>query len=367
MICSIFKQKRRVNGNVVEADQWSARLRMPWETKVSTIPLHTADQRVAHHRLMQYREEREKEHNGIIAPKPVRDAASRPLTDLLEEHLRELQSRGRRPKTITKYRNTLRKLFTRCRWTKLQDVTTRSFCQWRNLCGLSGKTTNDLLACATTFLEWLEHQRMVTANPLKHVERVDTRGKTQYRRALSEDEVRRLIQTAPRLRSVVYLTAVYTGLRRNELNQLKWGDLHLDELQPFVCAPASITKNKKEAKLPLRAEVVEALRLIRPGDAAPFQWVFHHHVPRVSTFQKDLARAGIVLIDETGRRMDFHSLRVTFCTMLAMNHVPLTEAMHLMRHSDPKLTMKVYTDASQLELNTSISMLPALIREKAAG
>jgi hypothetical protein len=31
---------------------------------------------------------------------------------------------------------------------------------------------------------------------------------------------------------------------------------------------------------------------------------------------------------------------------------------HLMRHSDPKLTMKIYTDASQLELGDSLSKLP---------
>lgn len=85
---------------------------------------------------------------------------------------------------------------------------------------------------------------MLTQNPLKYVERVDTRGKAQFRRALSQDEVRRLLTAAPHFRAVVYLTAIYTGLRRNELNQLRWGDLHLDGPEPFVCAPASITKSK---------------------------------------------------------------------------------------------------------------------------
>ena len=134
----------------------------------------------------------------------------------------------------------------------------------------------------------------------------------------------------------------------------------MDGPQPFVCAPASITKNRKEAKLPLRPEVVEALRSIRPADASPFQWVLHDRVPRIRTFREDLSRAGIVFLDESGRRMDFHSLRVTFGTMLALHHVPLTDAMHLMRHSDPKLTMKTYTDASQLELMESLAMLPNL-------
>jgi integrase len=110
----------------------------------------------------------------------------------------------------------------------------------------------------------------------------------------------------------------------------------------------------------LRPEVVEALRSIRPVDATPFQWVFHGQVPRVRTFQKDLARSGIAYIDESGRRMDFHALRVTYGTMLAVNNVPLADAMYLMRHSDPKLTMRIYTDASQLALNDSLAKLPAI-------
>jgi integrase len=361
MICYVFKQRRRIAGELIEAPSWSGRLRMPWETTVSTVALNTTDKRYALHKLSQLAEEREKEHNGIIAPQPVREAAERSIFDLLDEYLQDVESRGRTGTTVHKYRKTLKKLFVRCQWTKIQQASARSFCVWRNQSGLSGKTLNDLLACASTFFDWLESQRMLTANPLKYVKRVDTRGKPQFRRALTQDEIKSLLSTAPHHRAVVYLTALYTGLRRKELNSLKWGDLHLDLPQPIVCAPASITKNKKEAKLPLRPEVVEALRSIRPVDATPFQWVFHGQVPRVRTFQKDLARSGIAYIDDSGRRMDFHALRVTYCTMLAVNNVPLAEAMYLMRHSDPKLTMKIYTDASQLALSHSLAMLPKLI------
>jgi len=80
----------------------------------------------------------------------------------------------------------------------------------------------------------------------------------------------------------------------------------------------------------------------------------------VKTLKKDLSKAGIVFIDESGRRLDFHALRNTFCTLLAVNHVDFIEASHLMRHSDPKLTMKIYTDASQLDLGSSLDRLPSI-------
>lgn len=165
MICNVFKQRRRIDGQIVEAPNYTERLRMPWETSVSTVSLNTPDKRIALHKLLQLADEREKERNGILAPKPVREAAERPLLDLLSEYLQDVESRGRAVTTVKKYRKILRKLFARCRWLKLQDVTTRSFCQWRNQCGLTGKTTNDLLACATTFFDWLEGQRMLSENP----------------------------------------------------------------------------------------------------------------------------------------------------------------------------------------------------------
>ena len=111
MICNVFKQRRRVDGVLKVADNWTGRLRMPWESCASTVALNTSDKRIALHKLLQLADEREKERNGLIAPKPVREAAERPLTALLNDYLTELESRGRTPRTLKKYRTTLRKLF----------------------------------------------------------------------------------------------------------------------------------------------------------------------------------------------------------------------------------------------------------------
>ena len=45
-----------------------------------------------------------------------------------------------------------------------------------------------------------------------------------------------------------------------------------------------------------------------------------------------------------GRFADFHSFRYTWGTILQKNGVNSRTAMELMRHSDPNLTDKVYTD-----------------------
>ena len=57
----------------------------------------------------------------------------------------------------------------------------------------------------------------------------------------------------------------------------------------------------------------------------------------------DLAEANIEYRDAAGRDLDFHSLRQTFCTKLALAGVHITVARKMMRHSTVELTAKFYT------------------------
>ena len=49
--------------------------------------------------------------------------------------------------------------------------------------------------------------------------------------------------------------ALETGLRRGELEQLEWRDLHLDGAAPFVSVRRSTTKNHKPAPIPIDGEL----------------------------------------------------------------------------------------------------------------
>ncbi len=69
--------------------------------------------------------------------------------------------------------------------------------------------------------------------------------------------------------------------------------------------------------------------------------------------------AGIAPQDSFGRKVVFHSLRHTFGTNLARGGVASRVAMALMRHSDRRLTDKVYTDESGLGTARAIDALPS--------
>ena len=89
--------------------------------------------------------------------------------------------------------------------------------------------------------------------------------------------------------------------------------------------------------------------------------------PRIERFKRDLKAAGIPYADALGRFADFHSLRKTLCTNLARAGVPRRTAMSVMRHSDSKLTDKVYTDENLLGVETAIDVLPTFTETPSQG
>lgn len=146
-------------------------------------------------------------------------------------------------------------------------------------------------------------------------------------------------------RKSIYLMAVHTGLRHSELAALKWADLHLDAVTPHVKVRASTNKNGKAAELRLHPDLAAALRAMKVLGGLQDEPIFKR-MARIERFRRDLIKAGIAPTDTLGRKAVFHSLRHTFGTNLARGGVASRTAMALMRHSDRRLTDKVYTDES---------------------
>jgi integrase len=329
------------------------------ESKLHDVSLHTSDKQVAEQRLNEIVREKEREKAGILLPKSIRDGAQRKLTDHLKEYIADQRACGRDAHYVYHVEKRIQILFNECGWTHLKDVTSDSFQLWRARQSKAPKTLNDYLAGASGFFTWLERHGRVTYNPLKVVEKVETRGQERrLRRAFTDEEASRLIATGAEKRGIVYLTAAYTGLRRAELSALQWGDLDLHGSTPHVKVRASTTKNHDKACLPLKAELAKKLLKMRPSPFDPSQRVFSGRMPKMRTFKKDLEAAKIPFLDARGRRADFHSLRHTLATNLSKADVPLAVEMKIMRHSDPRLSLDRYTDKALLPTAQAIQQLP---------
>jgi integrase len=260
MICFPFKPRRKVDGKLCECRFYSGKLRLEGEATVSVSALHTTDEREAWRRLIELRDERLMEARGILPPRAVREAAARPLIELRAAFLEDVKARGRASATLKRYEKDLRRLFARCGWQKLADIEPRSFTAYRGRSGLSGKSLNDMLAVTKVFLEWLRGQQMLKDNPLEFVKPVDLRGCRPCRRAFTDDQVRSFLAVLPEHRRIVVLTALNTGARRKELGMVRWGDFDLDSGKPSLFFRASVSKNRKEARIPFNDELASALR-----------------------------------------------------------------------------------------------------------
>jgi len=363
MICTIFRPKRTKNGNAQVSRLYRGRYRLEGDSKLNDVPLHTSDKRVAQQRLEQIVRDKQMEQAGMIAPKAVRNAAQSPLEGHLAQYVADLRALNRDIQYVNELENRIRKLTHDCGWKLLRDITADSFQTWRAKKNRSPKTLNEYLGSISSFLSWMEKHERIAKNPLKHVQKVQTNGRqVRLRRALTDDEMKRLLAKAGP-RKIVYLMAVYTGLRRAELAALVRGDLNLDAEQPFVNVRASTTKNHKQAILALHGDLVSELKKLLEQLPPDENKLLAHLMPKMSVFKSDLKAAGIEFLNAEGKRADFHSLRHTLATNLARAGTSPRIAMEVVRHSDIKLTTKTYTDAGLLPVADAVVKLPSLMRK----
>ncbi|HYE89690.1 MAG TPA: site-specific integrase [Terriglobales bacterium] len=220
---------------------------------------------------------------------------------------------------------------------------------------MGARTQNGYLAALRTFFRWLIRTKRWGVNPIDAVERVKVKGPETERWSLTREQLTALVDPdhVPIWRSVCYLLAATTGLRRGELRTLREADVDL--AAATVRARARMTKNSDDETLPLPEWTVELVRAYlavvppsfvpcaRGRRVGPRGARLLINVPAVPTLRRDLKRVGISATNAAGDVFDFHSLRVSTATILAVEGVGLQLVSRIMRHSDVRLTQAIYT------------------------
>ena len=351
----IFKRKRP-DGKT--SRYWYAEL----DGKIFSLRL--TERAAAQSRLVELMKEKELEKTGMIAPRTVREAFKISLLDHLEEFLDEKIREGRSKMRVSCLKIFLNRLFKECNWKKLEDFQASSFLKWRlSHNELSAKTHNEYLGALMTFCNVLLKQGKLLHNPFVSVGYIETRGqKTFYRRALTDAEQSKLFSVPNVERRIMYLLALNTGLRHGEIEKLEWTDFKFDSPKPVIKLRSAITKNKKSFNLPLNTVLIQILKEYQNGKISGL--VFPHKYRFGRDMKQDWESVGISVYDEHGKKADFHSLRVTFCTNLQKSGVSFQLAQILMRHSDYRLTSEIYTDSGAFDLHLAVNSLPLLVSEK---
>lgn len=236
---------------------------------------------------------------------------------------------------------------------------------------VSPQTSNHYLAALHSFTHWCVDQRYIDADPLATAEYVEANSRRTFeRRALTIEEIQTLLSVTKTYRphrgklegparSALYTVAIYTGLRAAELASLTRADFQLTGTSPMISVHARSTKNKKGRHQPIPIPIAEALMPwleTTPADGPVWAGSSWKRGRAASLLRADLRKAKIKMDGPLGK-VDFHSLRTTYATLLALAGVPIQHAQRLMDHSDPGITARHYTKLLASDLSGAVGKM----------
>lgn len=211
--------------------------------------------------------------------------------------------------------------------------------------GRAGKTLQNYAEALAALCDWAIDREYLESDPLKNLQKFDVSPRT-FRRALTAEEVNRILAAAPLDRRILFEIALASGLRAGELRSLRVS--HLDPVAGGLRLEAAWTKGRKAVFQPLHPALVQKLVAYSSGKepSAPLL-----KVPKATSklLYKYLAAAGIPEVTDEGK-VDFHALRTAYTTFVFEAGASVKEAQSLARHSTPNLTVNVYAQSRSARL-----------------
>src|SRR5258708_7306149 len=358
MRLTVFRQKRRIKGKLVISRCYIGRYSLTKGGKAIRVPLNTPDREIARKRLSAIVLEKQRETEGLINSRFIRDAAIYLISDHLKDYVADLKAQERNSRHIKDTSRRIDRVIKEIGWKLIPDVNGAAFVDWRVNLTVSAKTKKEYLVSLNAFFNWLVRQEKLGTNPLKKVSRVETRWKqVRQARAFTEKELARLFAVSGH-RTIVYQTLFYTGQRKSEVEALRWCDLRINENAASALFRAATTKDKETRSIPLPPALAKELRKIQPSEGKLDKKVFFGLFPHYETFRVDLKRAEIPHKDSAGHVVHFHSFRKTHASFAARYGVAQKATQEVLGHSDANLTANIYTEMPSDAIRTELEKLP---------
>lgn len=243
----------------------------------------------------------------------------------------------------------------------LTGADARSYIAQRQADGMSAATINKEMGLLRTAIHWAQQElEWEIPNPFVGRKLREPAGRTRW---LSPAEALALVHAAEQIPRAEHLPdfirlGLYTGMRPGELLHLEWNRVDLS--RHLVYLGAGDQKNGKVSSVPLNQPAREALIVrarFRATHCPAAPWVFcNHEGQRIASIKKSFAsavrRAGL---EDTHP----HDLRRTFGSWLVQAGVSIQAVSALLRHSDIRITDRVYAHLSPESLREAVAVLNA--------
>lgn len=272
---------------------------------------------------------------------------------------------------------------------------------------LAPRTLNAYLGSVKAWMNWAVSEQILPFNPIDCLKRYDQSVKHRVRRALSDDELGRLLASAQegpyrralasknkgtgrsitiklgrqaeladagRHIALTYRVLYETGLRKSEAKALAWSDLDLEAGTLTTRPEWQGNKSGKRDTLPLSPGLLETLKAWKQAHIAnPTDKVLCVNSRTLKIFNDDLVAAGLATRDEkgkvhkadaSGRTLDIHALRHTTGTRLVASGADIKTTQSLMRHATPSMTLGIYVHHDKKRMRDAVAALPEITPAK---
>jgi integrase len=257
---------------------------------------------------------------------------------------------------------------------KAQEITTddvaRMIAELRKR-GLAGWTIRGVLTCLSSQYAWAVRRGKVPTNPVSGLERGERPpAEGREKRILSSAEIGKLIAAAPKRYRVLLATAVFSGLRLQELLALRWldvdrenGELHVRHQlarKGGTLSPLKTNAGKRDvALMPELAAMLRrhqlASRHSRPEDfvfAGAAGGPLHHR----NVQRRGIDKAVETAKHEQGKRdPTMHDLRHSFASLLIAQGLDVVFVSRQLGHANPATTLRVYASEFDRARNADVA------------
>ena len=233
--------------------------------------------------------------------------------------------------------------------------------------GMGKKTIANNVEGLRALVLWCMERRYLAENPLIGLSKLDKTPKVR-KRLPTKDEISRVMAVAPVGRRMTYRVASETGLRANELRNIRIH--HLDIEQGGIRLDPEWTKNRQPGFQPIsKALLADLVKYAKERKAekeyeAAFRRGGHEgawpenpllYVPRncASSMDRDLVAAGIPKVTVEGK-IDFHCWRNVFINNVIATGADVKTVQALARHSSPELSFNVYGRSNKERLASAV-------------
>ncbi len=265
----------------------------------------------------------------------------------------------------------------------------------------AARTVQARVVAIKAFSRWLADHGKLFHDPLRSVKRTSVKDNRRLRRRMLLPAEWPYLKAAtlaggvhhgmkPSERVALYKTAIQTGLRSDELRSLSKAYLCLAGKTPYVRCLAQRTKNGKEARQYIEADLVAELRALT-ATKAPAAPVFNlpDEWDMATMLRTDLKAARKQWLDEVkhdpeafakrsesdfladcnhqGEVFDFHALRHTTGAWLALKGIHVSVIKTVMRHSTITLTMDTYGHLLPEQHSDSVGVISEMLAEPLAA